>query len=186
MEFKLNCINIWNKVSVLRSFSFVSLCTNLSIQFLLSIIHLLHTLFQTVREQLQSMCFKKMLCIWKESTCFLGRQCQLGFRERWQVRENLLSDVIVLHWFTIDITVMNEDSHHALEYTFFHLAQFGDLLSYCLHTDVCRQLPFPSRCINSSCGRHIRIKTRIFHKWFCFALNTWKTKQRHLPLSTHV
>lgn len=79
-----------------------------------------------------------------------------------KVRWGIHSDVIILYWFTVDIAVMDEDSHHTLEYSFFHLTQFRDLFTYCFHTDVCRQLSFPPGCINSSCGRHRRIKTIPF------------------------
>lgn len=136
------------------------LCTNLSIQFLLFIIHLLHTLFQTVREQLLRMCFTKRLCIAKGPTRVLGRQCpaapqQTGARAG-------RSDVIVIHGLPVDVAVVDEDGDHPLEHALLHLPQLRDLFSYCLHADVRGQLSLSPRCVNSSCGRHIRMKSRVF------------------------
>lgn len=60
------------------------------------------------------------------------------------------SNVVIFNWLPIDITVVDENGHYPLKHTLLHLTHLGDFFSYCFHTDVCRQLSFPSRSIDGT------------------------------------
>lgn len=61
-------------------------------------------------------------------------------------------NVVVFHGLAVDIAVVDEDGHHALEHALLHLAHLRDLLAYRFHADVGRQLPFPSRRVDGTWG----------------------------------
>lgn len=73
------------------------------------------------------------------------------------------SNVVIFHWLPIDITIVDKNCHHSLKHTLLHLTHLWNFFSYCLHTDVCRQLPFPSRSIDGAL--EIRKKRGSMHEY---------------------
>lgn len=65
-------------------------------------------------------------------------------------------DVVIVHRFTLYVTVVDEDHDHALEDAVPRLAPLRDLLANGLHADVSRELALPPRGVDGSCRRHRR------------------------------
>lgn len=90
--------------------------------------------------------------------------CQLLGDPFWLVPEHLgsrrgQSNVVIFYWLPVDIAVVDENGHYSLKHTLLHLTHLGDFFSYCFHTNVRRQLPFPSRSIDGALeirkGKHV-------------------------------
>lgn len=150
MEFKLNCINIWNKVSVLGSFFFCFTYVQTLVYNFYFSLYIYYILFPS-RVRATAKCVFQKTALHSERIPLLPWRAEPSRTyRRWQ---GIRSDVIILDRLAVDVAVVDEDSHHTLEYALLHLAQFRDLLSYGFHTDVCRQLSFPPGCVNSSWGK---------------------------------
>lgn len=62
----------------------------------------------------------------------------------------IILDVVVIHRFPPNVTVVDEDDHHTLENAPTCLPSLRDLLADRLHADVGRELPLTPRRIDSS------------------------------------
>lgn len=62
-------------------------------------------------------------------------------------------DVVIVHRFTLYVTVVDEDHDHALEDAVPRLAPLRDLLANGLHADVSRELALPPRGVDGGCRR---------------------------------
>lgn len=76
-----------------------------------------------------------------------GLRCSLP---EWLERNKDQSNVVIFNWLTVDITIVDKNGHYSLKYTLLHLTHLWDFFSYCFHTDISRQLSFPSRSIDGA------------------------------------
>lgn len=60
------------------------------------------------------------------------------------------SNVVIFDWLSVDVTIVNKNCHYSLKHSLLHLSHLRNFLSYSFHTDVCRELSFSSRSIDST------------------------------------
>lgn len=104
---------------------------------------LVHFLYTKTCQGLQSAC---LASLWHA----LRRSDPHGFPPAYLESRKDQSNVVIFNWLPIDITVVDKNRHYSLKHALLHLTHLRDFLSYCLHTDVGRQLPFPSRSIDGA------------------------------------